>query len=497
MSILPVFLWADVLLWSIVVLAILGGIIASRDEILAETWGRVFKRPVAMICFLVISFFLFIALLDSMHFRRSLSDNVNQTNPSSKGPEASESADIHYSPQVESVLDLVLADLKNSTEKSYSRPFAAHAFSKEFVESADGSLVREFPRLEHAGRHLLEPEITLVPDVLLKSAQAVLQGAFAGVLLSVALIAVWFRPKVRDWWVLLRRVRSHKSHSGQEGEDCEWVKQYPFRSLIGTLMTICAIAWWAIELSSYYHVLGTDQVGADVLYVSLKSVRTGVVIGMVTTLVLLPIAITLGVCAGYFGGVVDDAIQYLYITLNSIPGVLLIVALVMILEVYISSNAQSFLTAASRADLKLVALCGVLGMTSWTSLCRLLRAETLKLRELDYVQAARAFGVSPVGILWRHVLPNLFHLVLISLVIDFSGLVLAEAVLSYIGVGVDPAMPSWGNMINSARMELARSPVVWWPLSAAFLFMFTLVLSANLFADVVREVLNPKSRERV
>lgn len=135
----------------------------------------------------------------------------------------------------------------------------------------------------------------------------------------------------------------------------------------------------------------------------------------------------------------------------------------------------------------------IIGLTGWTGLARLLRAETLKLRELDYVTAARAFGVSRPRILARHILPNVQHIILISVVMDFSGLVLAEAILSYVGVGVDPVMNSWGNMINAARMELAREPVVWWPLTAAFGFMFTLVLAANLFADVVRDAFDPRT----
>ena len=131
-------------------------------------------------------------------------------------------------------------------------------------------------------------------------------------------------------------------------------------------------------------------------------------------------------------------------------------------------------------------------MTSWTGLCRLLRAETLKLRELDFIQAASAFGVRSSQTIFRHILPNVMHIVLITLVLDFSGLVLAEAVLSYINIGVDPTMNSWGNMINSARLEMAREPVVWWPLAASLFFMFTLVLFANLFADVVRDALDPR-----
>jgi peptide/nickel transport system permease protein len=140
----------------------------------------------------------------------------------------------------------------------------------------------------------------------------------------------------------------------------------------------------------------------------------------------------------------------------------------------------------------LLALCFILGVTSWTGLARLLRGETLKLRELEYVQAARAFGVGTAAILRRHILPNVMHIVLIALVMDFSGLVLAEAVLSYVGIGVDPTTISFGTMINMARAELAREPMVWWSLAAAFVFMFVLVLAANLFADVVRDAFDPR-----
>jgi peptide/nickel transport system permease protein len=149
---------------------------------------------------------------------------------------------------------------------------------------------------------------------------------------------------------------------------------------------------------------------------------------------------------------------------------------------------------AERADMRLLFLCMILGITSWTGLCRLLRGETLKLRELDYVQAGSAFGVSHLRIMLRHLLPNLMHLVMISVVLDFSSLVLAEAVLSYVGVGVDPTTLSWGNMINSARLEMAREPVVWWSLTSAFVFMFTLVLAANLFSDAVRDAFDPRQR---
>jgi peptide/nickel transport system permease protein len=161
-----------------------------------------------------------------------------------------------------------------------------------------------------------------------------------------------------------------------------------------------------------------------------------------------------------------------------------------------ATHPEQFDNVAARADTRLLFLCLILGVTSWTGLCRLLRGEALKLREVDYIQAARALGVSHARVMTRHILPNVMHIVLITVVLDFSGLVLAEAVLSYVGVGVDPSTESWGNMINGARLEMARDPMVWWSLASAFVMMFALVLSANLFADAVRDAFDPRLRTR-
>lgn len=248
------------------------------------------------------------------------------------------------------------------------------------------------------------------------------------------------------------------------------------------------------------HWLGTDKVGNDVFFAALKGVRTGIVIGAGTTLIIVPFAILFGVVAGYYGGVIDDIVQYIYTTLASIPGVLLIVAFMLLFG---SAGYQGGLI--SHKDIlwsifvpndRLFWLCVILGITSWTDLCRLIRGEALKLRELEYVQASKAFGVARPAIIYRHLVPNVMHLVLITFVLQFSGLVLAEAVLSYIGIGVGPEMGSWGNMINTARLELSREPVVWWNLLAAFLFMFALVLPANIFGDAVRDALDPRLRYR-
>ncbi len=222
------------------------------------------------------------------------------------------------------------------------------------------------------------------------------------------------------------------------------------------------------------HLFGTDRIGEDIFYCSLKSIRTAMVIGGLTTLIAIPFALLFGILAGYYGGIVDDIIQYIYSTIASIPDVLLIVA---------------FMLLSGKG---LFQLSFILGITGWVGLCRLVRGETMKLKELDFVSAAKSMGVSDFKIMTKHIVLNLTHIVIIVFVLRFSGLVLAEAVLSYIGIGVGTETYSWGNMINIARQELTREPMVWWPLSAAFIFMFILVISVNVLGDRLRDAIDPR-----
>lgn len=231
-------------------------------------------------------------------------------------------------------------------------------------------------------------------------------------------------------------------------------------------------------LKHWPHVFGTNESGQDVLFLALRGIRTGLIIGFVTTLIAVPFALIFGVLAGYFGGWVDDIITYIYSLLGNIPNVLLIAAVILLF-------GQG-----------LFQLCVIMGLTSWVGLCRLLRGETYKLREMEYVQAAEAFGVPRWRIMARHLMPNVMHIVLISSILRFSDLVLAEAVLTYLGIGVGPNTGSWGTMINQATSELARDPIVWWTLAAAFIFMLVLVLAANIFGDAVRDALDPRLRTR-
>ena len=459
----PVVLWTDALIYLLLALIAVTVWHTRRHAHLAAPWRRVVSSRTAQIAMVVLGFYVVIGLLDTLHF-----------NPRTGTGDAGQPI---YSTEVLSAFDVIAGPLREQREKTYSAPFATHLFSRETIELADGTTLRDFPRLVYGGAHLEDPEQGKWLDIGLRY----VGGALAWTLAGLLLLFVLCRFDIGRLRCLLRPGR---------GVDVPWhVGAF-------TLLFVMAFFGGFWELSGHYHVLGTDKVGEDVFYQALKSIRTGLVIGTLTTLVMLPAALLLGIMAGYFRGWVDDVIQYLYTTLNSIPGVLLIAAAVLMMQVYMSNNADQFESLTERADLRLLFLCLILGVTSWTGLCRLLRGEALKLRELEYVQAARAFGVGHFRILGRHVMPNVMHIVLITIVLDFSGLVLAEAVLSYINIGVDPATNSWGNMINGARLELAREPVVWWSLFAAFAFMFTLVLAANLFADAVRDAFDPRLREQ-
>jgi peptide/nickel transport system permease protein len=460
MIVQPVLLWSDALLFVLIAVIVALVMWARRQDALRAAWSRVAGNGVAMAAATVLAVFVLIGLLDSLHYRARLDSQ----------PGADAGAATRYAVEVNSALDALLSGLRQRAEKTYSAPLATHLYAKEALEN---STQREFPRLKYGGVHLGADLRGHEFDIAVR----VSRGCAGGLMLWLLLVGAWCR------WRGLKVVEMLKTGAGETA----------IRAVALTLLPILLLLGMAIALGGGYHVFGTDKVGQDVLYLSLKSIRTGLLIGTLTTLVMLPLAVLLGILAGYIGGWVDDLIQYLYTTLSSIPGVLLIAAAVLMMQVVIDTHPDWFATSAERADARLLALCLILGMTSWTGVARLLRGETLKLRELEFVQAAQAFGVGRFAIMRRHILPNLMHIVLIALVMDFSGLVLAEAVLSYVGVGVDPTTISFGTMINTARMELAREPMVWWSLVAAFSFMFVLVLAANLFADAVRDAFDPRS----
>lgn len=468
MPFLPVILWTDALIYLLLAAGVIFCIYAKRQEHVLSSWRKVIHSPSGMSALTVLLCFILIGLLDTIHFRLAL------VQPHSNG-------EVIYSAEVLSLFDLLATPLRSQVEKTYSAPLSAYLYAKQMIITAEGEHVWDFARLTFGGAHLHDPEKELVSDVCWRS----ISGAGAGLLVWIGLYLYLAKVQARRYHTSLFRIQATIWRGTTE---------IPWRAILTTLAIILIVSGAITALATHYHILGTDKVGQDVLYLSLKSIRVGLIIGTLTTLIMLPFALLLGISAGYFRGWVDDVIQYIYTTLNSIPSVLLIAAAVLMMQVYIETHGDMLDTTAARADLRLLFLCIILGITSWTGLCRLLRGETLKLREMEYIQAAHAFGVSHWSIITRHILPNVIHIVLITTVMDFSNLVLAEAVLSYVGVGVDPSTISFGTMINASRLEMAREPMVWWTLFAAFTFMLALVLSANLFSDAVQDAFNPHSR---
>ena len=220
------------------------------------------------------------------------------------------------------------------------------------------------------------------------------------------------------------------------------------------------------------HLLGTNKAGRDTLYLILKGCKPAVMIGVLPLLLALPLALFFGICAGYFGGVIDEIVVFVYTTVSSIPALLLLIAIV------------------TAFDKGIFQISVGLGVTGWIVLCRLVRSETFKIREMEYIQAARCLGVSNRKIIITHILPNLMHLVLITGILSFTGLVLSESILSYLGVGLDG---SWGALIDAARSEVAQDPVIWWNIVFTSTALFMLVLSVNVVGDALRDALDPRT----
>ncbi len=463
-----VFLWTDVVLFAMLVLLAVYAWRVRGNKNLRANWAKVGRDPAALGAAIVLLVFATITLLDSVHFRRALAASGS----AAAGAES-------FSPVTESLLDVILARQIATRETGYSRPLDWLGFSKEPMVK-DGQAARDFPRLTYGGAHLTDPDRQWAGDVT----RRVVTGALAGLAVAAAaflLTAAVLRREHGGWAAAMRDIAADRS-------------SVPLRAGLLTFAAICVLAGPAFMLAQGYHVFGTDRTGNDVFYQLLKSVRTAFVIGTLATLATWPFAIVLGVLAGYYKGWVDEVIQYLYTTLSSVPNVLLIAACVLMVQVYLDQHSELFETGLERSDLKIFLLCVILGLTGWATLCRLIRGETMKLRELEFVQAANAFGVTHGRIMSRHILPNVMHLVLITTVLSFSDLILYEAVLTYVGVGVDPSMHSFGGMINLARSQMSGDPVVWWSFVSAFVFMVALVLAANLFADGVRDAFDPRAR---
>lgn len=234
---------------------------------------------------------------------------------------------------------------------------------------------------------------------------------------------------------------------------------------------------WQNEVGASYlppsaeHIFGTDIFGRSVWDKTIKGTEVAMSVGLVTAVISAIIGVTFGAAAGYFGGKIDELIVWFYTTFSSIPYIMLLVAITFIL------------------GKGLFAVYLALGLTSWVSLCRLIRGEVMRHKDREYVQAAKAIGGGNFRMLVKHILPNVLHIVIIHFSLQFQIAIKSEVILSYLGLGVQ-GRPSWGIMIDDAKLELARG--VWWQLGAATLAMFIVVLAFNILGDALRDALDPK-----
>ncbi|MCW5619448.1 MAG: ABC transporter permease, partial [Nitrosomonas sp.] len=317
----PVILWTDALVFLLVFLTSIFIWYVRDNEHLLAPWRRVGHSASGMSALTVLLFFIIVGLLDTLHFRPAL-----------------EHKNIHgetvYSVEVLSVLDLLLTPLRTHVEKTYSAPLATHLYTKETFELPDGNQIRAFARLEFGGSHLIDPDSEYQSDINNRIVKGIGLGLFFWIILHAILCLIMARRTKQRFTVCFQSIWRRTT-------------EIPWHAILITLAIILALSGMVFMLATHYHVLGTDKVGQDILYLSLKSIRVALIIGTLTTLIMLPFALLLGITAGYFRGWIDDIIQYIYTTLNSIPSVLLIAATILMMQVYIETHTESFETTAA------------------------------------------------------------------------------------------------------------------------------------------------------
>ncbi len=218
---------------------------------------------------------------------------------------------------------------------------------------------------------------------------------------------------------------------------------------------------------------GADKWGQDILLKTIKGAETSILVGLLSALLAVVIGTFLGAIAGYFGGWVDDVLNWFYNIFTSIPYLLLVLAIAAVLQ--------------QKGILSIVL---ILGLTGWTGVFRLIRAEYMKHKSREYVLAAKAIGVSHLHRMFVHIFPNVSHIALVQISILVVSFIKSEVILSFLGFGVPVGVVSWGSMLNEAQSELILGK--WWQLAAASIAMAVLVTAFSMFTDALRDALDPK-----
>jgi len=243
------------------------------------------------------------------------------------------------------------------------------------------------------------------------------------------------------------------------------------------------------EPPSSENIFGTDFLGRSVLRKTLYGVKISMTVAFLASVISIAIGVPLGAIAGYFRGFVDEIIVWLYTTLSSIPYILLILAFALVLKGKTISLEWAGLGTFELKGITSVYL--AMGLTTWVGICRLIRGEVIKHKEREYILAARSYGCGNSRIILKHLMPNVFHIIIINFSLRFVSFIQAEVILSFLGLG-EKDRPSWGAMIDTARLDLPKG--YWWEMTAATIAIFFISLALNIFGDALRDSLDPKLR---
>ena len=259
---------------------------------------------------------------------------------------------------------------------------------------------------------------------------------------------------------------------------------------VGPLQSIVTATGKPLEPPNGVHILGTDEVGRDMLNLTVHGARISMTIGLMATLITIFIGALVGVVSGFVGGFLDNVLMRISDFFLVLPTIVLALILAPIMLDIIGPDAE-FL--GIRATLIVIVI--VIGLTSWATTARVIRSQVLSLKERMFVDRARVIGSSSFWIMRRHILPNVVNLIVAQSVLTFATAVFTETTLAFIGLG-DPTAPSWGELLNSAQSSGAPGLGAWWYIAPPAVSVVLVVLSFTLVGNALDDVLNPKSGRR-
>jgi peptide/nickel transport system permease protein len=259
---------------------------------------------------------------------------------------------------------------------------------------------------------------------------------------------------------------------------------------VGPLQTVTTATAEAMAPPAPSHLLGADRWGRDMLNLTVHGTRVSMVIGLLATIITIALGALVGIVSGYIGGRTDAVLMRLTDFFLVIPTFVLAIILAPITLEVVGPGAELFGIRAT-----LLVIVAVIGLTAWASTARIIRSQTLSIKERMFVDRARVIGGGGRHIMWRHILPNVVNLIVANTVLTFAGAVFTETTLSFIGLG-DPFQPSWGQLLNAAQVAGAPGLGAWWMIVPPATCVVAVILSFTLVGNALDDVLNPKSAIR-